>query len=132
MNSDGSELHSIPEGGSVGIPVWSPDGHYLAFVFDPNPDDEAFIYDLYVLDIVNAELHQITHGDVEIVFAPIWSPDGRFLAASVNDGGQSDLYILAADGTSIEKITSDALDSGSETPIAFYLSTMVSWQRVSP
>lgn len=37
--------------------------------------------------------------------APAWSPDGTRIAFSSDRGGQSDLYVMAADGTGVHNLT---------------------------
>lgn len=51
---------------------WSSDGTRLAFAFG------AGRADIYILDLVTGNLHQLTHGGDNDY--PTWSPDGRLIA----------------------------------------------------
>jgi len=58
---------------------WSPDGTRLAFAFGAGQEGEQFIEaDIYILDLVTENLHQLTHGGDNGY--PTWSPDGRLIA----------------------------------------------------
>jgi len=78
-------------------------------------DGQGYIFDsrahLFVYDLTDDTLHQLTHVDVDDR-AESWSPDGRRIAWVRNrpgrgDYSQSDLYVANADGSGARQITSD-------------------------
>jgi Tol biopolymer transport system component len=93
MEADGSSPVLLTPGGT---PVWSPDGHRIAF---SGPDG---------VTVMNAD------GSDPVVlapgYAPAWSPDGTQIA--FNRVGQCaadicgvDLYVVSADGSVVRKLT---------------------------
>jgi dipeptidyl aminopeptidase/acylaminoacyl peptidase len=44
--------------------------------------------------------------------SPAWSPDGTRLAFYGERGGNSDIYVMSADGTDVRRLTRDASDEG--------------------
>lgn len=78
---DGSGLRQLTNGLLVAsVPVWSPDGKYIAF--STRDIDER---DLYVLDVDRGDLRRLTDG-LWVDF-PSWSPDGRLIAFGSYEGG---------------------------------------------
>jgi serine/threonine-protein kinase len=79
----------------------SPDGRRLAIqVQEPNG------MDLWLLDIARQAWTRLTfakgNGD------PVWSPDGARIAFSSNRNGYYNLYLIAADGGGVERLTTSA------------------------
>ncbi|HSQ60096.1 MAG TPA: S9 family peptidase [Acidobacteriota bacterium] len=63
-------------------PVWSPDGKWLAFTANREPDAEYSVYtvyDLYVVSAQGGEPRNLTPGP-GMAMAPSWSPDGATIA----------------------------------------------------
>jgi Tol biopolymer transport system component/DNA-binding winged helix-turn-helix (wHTH) protein len=76
--ADQRKLMSLPEGGFA-LPVWSPDGRWIAYLkFKPGPNDEVWI-----------ELYNLEEGTKRVVLSDtrleawgfIWLPDGRLVYA---------------------------------------------------
>jgi serine/threonine-protein kinase len=79
----------------------SPDGRRLAVqVQEPNG------MDLWLLDIARQAWSRLTfakdNGD------PVWSPDGTRIAFTSNRDGPYNLYLIAADGGGVERLTTSA------------------------
>jgi Tol biopolymer transport system component len=92
MNADGSDARKLAEadGGHGYAANWSPDGVWIAFVKRENPNDEradqsseALLSNIYLVDVQNGELTQITHLEQGRTETPFWSPDGNTLAFNI-------------------------------------------------
>ena len=75
-----------------GVPVWSPDGRYVAF--DSERDGNR---DIYVIDTDTDEEHRLTNNS-ESDLAPTWSPDGTQIAFVSRRTDSWDIYVMDADG----------------------------------
>ncbi len=79
VRSDGSGSHYVAPAPSrflhsVSMPAWSPDGRRIAFVDDPNGNQ-----DIYVVDADGSNLRRVTRSPAVDEF-PTWSPDGGTIA----------------------------------------------------
>jgi Tol biopolymer transport system component len=76
-----------PQGDDV-LPVWSPDGTYLAFVSrrDGNPE-------IYVLNLHTGRLQNVSNYP-GADSSPAWSPDGRQIAFQSRRGPYWNIYIV--------------------------------------
>lgn len=92
MHSDGSDPRKIAEAdaGHGYAANWSPDGTRIAVVQRENPDDQradqssqALISNIYIVDVQNGTVTQVTHLEDGRVETPFWSPDGNTLAFHV-------------------------------------------------
>ncbi len=103
---------------------WSPDGTRL-LRWEQRPrhvtkasykaDGQGYTFDarthLFVAEVANGMLRQITDGDVEDR-AESWSPDGTRIAWSRTRGGRteynwSDIHVANADGSNAKQLTTD-------------------------
>ena len=92
-------------------PAWSPDGSQIAF--DRARDGN---FDIYVMNADGSGIVQLTHGQA-VDARPAWSPDARSIvfhstrdrprSASADDRRFLDLYIMAADGSNVSRLTSN-------------------------
>jgi dipeptidyl aminopeptidase/acylaminoacyl peptidase len=80
-------------------PAWSPDGRQLAFA-----SNRAGSWDLYVLDMANGELHQVTNLPGYESY-PSWSPDGVWLAFEGYFNSNLDVYIVQTSGAQLTRVT---------------------------
>lgn len=81
-------------------PVWSPDGGLLAFIsYAPAG--------LYVVPAEGGEDRTLFSGSVQEVQ---WSPDGARLAFVGPGNGGGEIYVINADGTGLQQVTSNSVD----------------------
>jgi Tol biopolymer transport system component len=96
INADGSEARKLAEAdaGHGYAANWSPDGKQIAFVKRENPGDEradqsteALLSNIYVVEVQNSALTQITPLEQGRTETPSWSPDGNTLTFNmvIND-----------------------------------------------
>ncbi|RKU11387.1 hypothetical protein C6502_08430 [Candidatus Poribacteria bacterium] len=81
MEADGQNLQRLTfEPGLNLAPIWSPDGHKIAFLSLQNGASR-----IHTMDINGQNVQQITHHHRELDGPPIWSPDGRWIAFMSGD-----------------------------------------------
>lgn len=74
----------------------SPDGEQIAF---------DMLGDIYLLPIEGGKATRITPVDVAVKKFPRWSPDGKRIAFSSDAGGAGDVWVMAADGSGMRRVT---------------------------
>ena len=98
--------------GIMGLPRLSPDGHTLAFVRYPGWSQRDHV-EIAVLDLSSGDILSLAvlpapeSGDELYVSGMDWTPDGKYLAFSSNHGGESDIYVISADGQSWVNLTAE-------------------------
>src|SRR6266568_7562655 len=106
VNADGTGLQRLTTNGWIeGHPAWSPDGTRIAF-------DRCCLdgqSDIYTIDVATRIETDLTNTLTTDEFDPAWSPDGTLIAftAFVLGDWNKDLYVMAADGSSVARLTSD-------------------------
>ena len=123
MNIDGSDQHRLTDLGSTQYRTqlrWSPDGSTLAYL----SLDEQTGYELFTIPAIGGEPQRISVGLTKVENQPYaWSPNSMRLAFGAYDAstGEDNVYVAAADGSSLEPITShegDGLCGNCWSPIA--------------
>ena len=101
--ADGSEPDSLERHYSSPTseePARSPDGTMVAFASFRDGDREIYVMDADGGNPVNLTRHEAYDS------APAWSPDGRRIAfESERDGGVPHIFVMNADGSSVEQLT---------------------------
>ncbi len=93
MDSDGTYHRYLTEGrATVVTPRFSPDGRRIVYMSFAGRRPRA-----YVMDLTTGEDRPLIAGPA-ITFAPRFSPDGRQIVFSMAQGGNTDIYVVAADG----------------------------------
>jgi Tol biopolymer transport system component len=100
MRADGQESVRLTQDMSDNsLPVWSPNGQFLAFVSDRDGNREIYRMNADGTNPVN-----LTQDPAED-WTPTWSPDGTQLAFASFRDGNWEIYTMNADGTSQTRIT---------------------------
>jgi TolB protein len=103
--TDGSEWLDLTENLTDSfLPVWSPDGRFLAFV----TETEGSLYEIYAVEIETGIVTAVT--DLGWYSSmPTYAPDGSEIAfAASQDGtvlGNLDIYTINTDGSDLNQIT---------------------------
>jgi Tol biopolymer transport system component len=110
VNSDGSGLRNLTAKLAVGIrlnldpasdPAWSPDGQMIAFArLNPGLGEP-----IYVVKADGSRLRNLTPKPVGAYADPAWSPDGRKIAFVSDRDGNSEVYVMNANGSGQRSLT---------------------------
>ncbi|WP_340817910.1 hypothetical protein [Methanolobus sp. WCC4] len=99
MSPNGSDSVRLTDATGDDIsPSWSPDGKNIVY---------SSMGDIFTIGVNAARPVQLTSDTYDNV-EPDYSPDGKLIAYASNIGGDYDLWILNADGSSHTRITSDS------------------------
>ncbi len=97
FSADFENLRYLTSAGS-----WSADGRFLAIAAKSGGSD-----DIVIFDMKRRRVHRRIDVDLHAVTNPTFSPDGTRLVFSGHDGGITDLFVVNADGTNLERLTND-------------------------
>ncbi len=107
MNADGTGRRNLTADTQLrrnSNPSWSPDGSKIAFNSKRHfvPADSR--NDIFVITADGKELEQLTDGP-RSSWSPVYSPDGTKIAYVSRHGGDSNIYIMDANGMNVVKLT---------------------------
>lgn len=90
--------------------AWSPDGTKVAVTRPDNPIDDCPPTDIHLIDVDGSEEPVVLAGESAREEDAVWSPDGTriaFTSTRSTRGGNSDIYVMDADGSNIARLTTD-------------------------
>jgi Tol biopolymer transport system component len=118
INVDGSNRRRLIEGSApstLGV-EWSPDGNRIVFSSIPPMSIEG-LQDVYIFELSTGQLTKLTASENNV--QPTWSPSGTKIAFISSRDGNSEMYVMNADGSGQIRLT--------DSPTA---DTMPSWTSV--
>ena len=105
MQADGSRRENLTNSADAndGSPAVSPDGRHIAFESERDGN-----VDIYLMDRTGNSPVRLTTDPAEDR-SPAWSPDGSHLVftSNRNNRASADLYVMKADGTGLDRLTSE-------------------------
>jgi TolB protein len=99
INKDGSGLIRLIDDAQWAAPMWSPDGQLIAFA-------GGWDGGIFVMNVEGSEVTRLTDFGMNAV----WSPDGTQIAFESSRDGNSEIYIMDADGSNPVNITKHLAD----------------------
>lgn len=88
-------------------PSWSPGGNWIAFGSSrdsASQAENAITGDIYVMDLNGRIVKRLTRAP-RGSYGPEWSPDGELIAFNSQRDGNSEVYVMRADGTNQRRLT---------------------------
>jgi TolB protein len=106
MQADGTEIQRLLSDDTDGaVGSFSPDERWVVFQSRAGEGE----YQIYTLDLETGLIVRLTH-TLARNFRPSWSPDGSQIVFVSERDGQSELYVMNADGTDQRRLTSGGLE----------------------
>jgi TolB protein len=95
VDADGSNRRLVADNfrAQIGDISWSPNQQHIAFVSKGR---------IYVVTLADGETHLL---DTHDAWEPSWSPDGRRITFMSFRDGNSELYVVDADGSNLRRLT---------------------------
>lgn len=105
-NLDGSDEKAVfPQSMMLDYPDWSPDGNSIVVSYTPGcTEDAPCNFDLHRFDLPEGVTMQLTDTP-ESEWVPQWSPDGTKIAFASDRDGDSEIYVMDADGSNLVQLT---------------------------
>lgn len=112
VDPNGSNLAEVTDRGG-GWLSWSPDGARITF----GGAAEGGGADIFTVNADGTGIVQLT-GDEGFDWTPVWSPDGEWIVFSSDRDGETELYVVAPDGSRTRRLTDLPTDDvGGYSPV---------------
>jgi TolB protein len=103
MNLEGANVRRLSAGtGEATNPAWNPEGDHIAFAwtrgFEPGN------YNIFLMDVASLQTTQLTANEGRNE-NPSWAPDGAHIVYASKRAGQSQIWVMNADGTGKRPLT---------------------------
>jgi WD40 repeat protein len=106
MDPDGSNQRLVVHiPGDQLYPSYSPDMSKISFTSPVGPGDRA----IFTIDADGSNLTKVFDVPGADDSAPAWSPDGRQIAFESDLDGDTEIYVMAADGTNVRQLTDNTI-----------------------
>jgi len=107
MDADGSNQHPIYHSNAISAYAsWSPDGREIVFANDKE-DGRTGNFEIFVMEPeTTAPERRLTFRPRYDIY-PAFSPDGRRIAFVSSTDGNSEIYLMNADGSGLVRLTRD-------------------------
>jgi len=100
---DGSEKFQVTDNHTINLsPVWSPDGRSILYSSFKDRNQTLFLFELYS----GKEIKFTPRGGGRYLSGK-FSPDGQTIVATLESGGNTNLYLLDRSGNVIRRLTND-------------------------
>ena len=100
MNSNGTDLEMLTNGdGYVSNPAWRDDGQFITFAWTKGFEIGQF--NIFVMNMGDRSITQLTHGTGSVNENPWWAPDGLHIVFTAKRGGRTQVHTMLADGTHV-------------------------------
>jgi tol-pal system beta propeller repeat protein TolB len=109
MNADGSNQHRLWAEKEVGDflgPEWSPDGKQIVCYSNRG----ACRLQIWIVNADGTDMQNVSNAFTSNNSRPSWSPDGSKIAFVSDRDGNSEIYVMNADGSNQTRLTHDNAD----------------------
>lgn len=104
-NGDQSPLQLTHLSGTSYDPVWSPQGHRIAFVSQESGSD-----DIWTVNADGSDVRSLTTNTWEWEKHPSWSPNGQQIVFWSNRTAVKQIYVMDVDGSHVRNISNTGWD----------------------
>ncbi|MDO6796926.1 Tol-Pal system beta propeller repeat protein TolB [Shimia thalassica] len=102
MDYDGADIHYLTDSSSIVLaPRFSPAGDKVLYT-----SYETGFPQVFVLDVGSVQRRALQNQEGTMSFAPRFSPDGSKVVMSITENGNTDIYSMAVNGGSPQRLTS--------------------------
>jgi TolB protein len=114
MDLEGRDLSYLSSRDAQNLsPVWSPDGDALVYIhgeseqlFDwESGDPSTWGSSLWIAQVETGQYSELVTSEGRACWSPTWLPDGSGVIFVSNRKGQSDVWLVNRDGSSLQQLT---------------------------
>jgi Tol biopolymer transport system component len=108
MDLTGGAVEKLfPENLIIDYPIWSPDGTKIvaSMCADYKSTDKNCLYEIFILEPSKPVFTKLTGTPEASEWVPDWSPDGQKIAFASDRDGDSEVYVMNANGSGLVQLT---------------------------